>query len=105
MDSVGERLWARVDQGPDCWVWLGAKRRRGYGQLHIGNQWLSTHRLAWELTYGPIPAGLFVCHHCDNPPCCRPDHLFLGTAADNNRDTKAKGHLRLPPPGTRWPRA
>lgn len=50
-----------------------------------------THRLAWQLANGPIPIGMFVCHHCDNPPCCNPEHLFLGTALDNNRDRHEKG--------------
>jgi len=96
MDSVGERLWARVDQGPDCWVWPGAHDRNGYGTIKADRRTWATHRLAWTLTYGPIPAGLLVCHHCDNPPCCRPDHLFLGTAADNSADMVSKNRGRRP---------
>lgn len=51
------------------------------------------HRVAWELSFGPVPAGLFVCHHCDNPRCVRPDHLFVGTHDANMRDRDRKGRL------------
>lgn len=100
--SPETRLWARVDKsgGPDvCWPWTGARRAEGYGMISDGNGHnTGTHRLAWTFTNGPIPAGLFVCHRCDNPPCCNPAHLFLGTNADNARDRADKGrgnaHLR-----------
>jgi hypothetical protein len=79
-----------------CWVWLGGKIR-GYGQVHmppIGHKparsW-SAHRLSWEVHRGPIPPWMLVCHRCDNPSCWNPDHLFLGTNADNVRDGRAKG--------------
>ena len=73
-------FWARVDKSGDCWEWSGARneQRGGYGMLNLrrGNRKspLGAHRIAWELTYGQIPVGLFVCHHCDNPPCVRPEH-------------------------------
>ena len=74
-----------------CREWTGKRARNGYG--HVGWRRLSmgAHRLAWILTHGPIPDGLWVLHHCDNPPCCEPTHLFLGTAADNSADCEAKG--------------
>lgn len=70
--------------------WTGATLK-GYGQIGDGRCLRYTHRVAWELVNGPIPDGMHVCHHCDNPPCCNVDHLFLGTDADNNADMIAKG--------------
>jgi len=73
--------------------WSGSRGRDGYGSIHVGPQTILTHRLAWELAHGPIPDGLCVLHHCDNPPCCNPAHLWLGTPADNAADRDAKGRL------------
>jgi len=95
MLSVEDRLWSRIDQGPDCWVWPGGHDKDGYGHIKVDRIQQSTHRLAWTLTHGPVPAGMLVLHHCDNPPCCRPDHLFLGTHADNMRDRATKGRNQL----------
>lgn len=93
---VADRLWSRVVIMPSgCLEWTGAKKRYGYGTISdlsgSGRKNLPTHRLAWELTYGPIPDGLFICHRCDNPPCCNPDHLFLGTHTENMADMRSKG--------------
>ena len=76
--------------GDDCWLWEGCIDRRGYGR--IGRE--RAHRRMWQSCHGPIPAGMFVCHTCDNPPCVRPDHLFLGTHTDNMRDMVSKGRGR-----------
>jgi hypothetical protein len=86
-----ERLWSRVDKTGDCWVWLGSGTTDRYGQIRVGSKMVYVHRLAYELTYGVIPAGMSVLHRCDNPSCCRPEHLFLGTQQDNIRDMENKG--------------
>lgn len=74
-----------------CDEWTGARSSKGYGQRFKDGRVQYTHRLAWEEAHGPIPAGLYVLHHCDNPPCREIEHLFLGTAADNTADMMAKG--------------
>jgi hypothetical protein len=93
--------YVNVNQETGCWEWNRGKTSRGYGAFSCGKQTplRSSHRLAWEIFNGPIPAGLFVCHKCDNPPCCNPDHLFLGTNSDNILDSMAKGRSKGPPPG------
>jgi hypothetical protein len=93
---VADRLWEKIEVGPDweCWPRSGAHNSKGYGHLDVQGITLDAHRLVWEYTYGPIPDGLRVLHHCDNPPCCNPEHLFLGTDLDNVRDMDAKGRRR-----------
>lgn len=89
------RFWSKVDKsgGPTaCHPWIGAlKGSAGYGSFSHKNKSVLAHRKAYELTYGPITEGMKVLHHCDNPPCCNPIHLFEGTTADNNADKVAKG--------------
>jgi len=80
--------------GDGCWLWQGATQRDGYGLFRVDGRRRVAHRIALELYTGvPIPVDKFVCHHCDNPPCVRPSHLFIGTAADNVADMVAKGRL------------
>lgn len=88
-------FWARVDMsGPGCWEWQGCTDRCGYGKVgHLGKT-KRAHRRAYELSNGPIDPGLCVCHRCDNPRCCNPGHLFLGTHADNMSDRDAKNPHR-----------
>jgi hypothetical protein len=89
---LGERFWLKVRKGEGCWEWQGARLPHGYGHLSVPDRGhVNAHRIAWELTNGEIPDGLWVLHHCDNPPCVRPDHLFLGTAQDNVDDSIRKG--------------
>jgi hypothetical protein len=90
------RLWRRVEKkGPDeCWLWTGITDACGYGMLRRGGStpgWHKAHRLAYTLSVGPIPEGLHVLHRCDCPACCNPQHLWVGTHADNMRDRDAKG--------------
>jgi len=91
---MDERFWSRVDKSGDCWIWTGYRDRKTYGiveRRRDGRRETRAHRWAWILTHGPIPDGLFVLHRCDNPPCVRPDHLWLGTTDDNMADMAAKG--------------
>ena len=96
-----DRFWDKVDRsgGPDaCWPWLAARRDDGYGIVRgdapRGTPCnLKAHRVAWELTNGPIADGLFACHACDNTSCCNPGHLFLGTNEDNLKDAAGKGRM------------
>jgi hypothetical protein len=86
------RFENRITRGVGCWEWQGnINPVSGYGRLQFEKQMLFAHRVAYELYVGPIPEGMVICHHCDNPPCVRPDHLFLGTHADNVADKMNKG--------------
>jgi hypothetical protein len=113
--SSEDRLLGKRHIDPDtgCWLWTGGGIAKGYGMLQIRYRHVLAHRLAWEVWRGPIPDGLCVLHHCDNPPCFNPDHLFLGTRADNNADKVRKGRSGFTtgprpgrfPPGSAHPKA
>lgn len=88
-----KRFWSKVDvRAPgDCWEWMCGKRRGGYGGFSLNRKTVRAHRVAYELAHGPIEKGLLVRHKCDNPACCNPNHLEVGTNADNMADMVARG--------------
>ena len=95
-----ERFWENVSKTETCWVWIGHRKETNYGVISEGKRKgrpKSAHRYSWEIHNGPIPEGLCVLHRCDNPPCVNPEHLFLGTLADNAQDMLAKGRGRWGP--------
>lgn len=93
------RFWENVERSGDnrCWNWIGTRDNNGYGKIGVGGaefgRDLKAHRVSYELRYGPIPAGLNVCHACDNPSCVNPNHLFVGTQKDNAQDMSMKGRI------------
>lgn len=101
---VEQRFWSLVEIGePDqCWNWTGARQERGYGKYLFEGKVSKSSRVAWILTYGPVPDGLHVLHNCpegDNPRCCNPRHLWLGTHQHNMDDMVAKGRDNRGIPG------
>lgn len=104
-DPVRERFWSKVDKNgpvpvhrPDlgpCWVYTEHTAEAGYGQFCLRRgEFRLAHAVSYALTKDPVPPRMHVCHHCDNPPCCNPAHLFLGTSADNALDCVSKGRAR-----------
>ena len=101
MFSHDKAFWAKVDvRGPDeCWEWRGDRSEANYGNVYRRidgrKRRLRAHRIAFELSKGPIPSGKFICHTCDNPPCCNPAHLWAGSHADNTADCARKKRMWL----------
>lgn len=93
---LADRFWEKVDRrGPDeCWPWMGVRTSNGYGQLWYARRHRPATHIALALDGRPVPKGMAACHHCDNPPCLNPAHLFVGTNSDNMRDMVAKGRDR-----------
>lgn len=95
-----ERFWSKVNKTKTCWLWTACVLESGYGGFRFNGVCEGSHRVSWKLTYGPIPKGKCVLHHCDVRLCVNPKHFFLGTLADNVRDAQAKG--RIPRNENHW---
>lgn len=102
-DKDLNRFWSKVNVlgKDDCWEWKSGTNGKGYGQFFIrleGKKLIHeyAHRISWMLKFGDIPEGMRICHSCDNPPCCNPDHYFLGTQLDNMQDASRKGRCKVP---------
>ena len=88
-----KRFWSKVKKSDGCWEWTSFRNTKGYGQVGHFHKLYYAHRASWIIKNGEIPKGMCALHKCDNPPCVRPDHLFLGTKLDNWLDQKKKGHI------------
>lgn len=91
--SATDRYWSYVVKGGSCWGWSGAKTRGGYGDIHVNGKMIKAHRFSYELHFGSIPDGMVVRHMCNNPECTNPDHLKIGTQADNMSDAIESGRI------------
>ena len=83
--------YIKINKISDCWEWQARKHKRGYGYYRFNKKWMAASRVAWLIYYGDITDNMYVLHKCDNPACCNPEHLFLGTQKDNMADMVKKG--------------
>ena len=94
LDSIAAaRFWANVHRGNGCWNWTG-HTKRGYGKMRAGGRSWASHRVSYQIHFGPIPEGLYVLHKCDNPSCVNPAHLEAGTQSENIAQAKRRGRMK-----------
>jgi hypothetical protein len=86
-----DRFWSKVQKSDACWIWAASRDDKGYGTFGFDGVVQKAHRVAYQLSVGPIPDGAHILHSCDNPPCVNPAHLRVGTRSDNMRDKVARG--------------
>lgn len=96
-DSVRDRFWKKVQKSDACWTWTAKKNKPGYGIFSFEKKRVLAHRMAWILSVGPIKKAMSICHHCDNPSCVNPAHLFQGTQTENTADRHRKGRTARGP--------
>lgn len=96
--QLGDRFWEKVEKTDSCWIWIGAKKRQGYGVFVIDGKQKLAHRIAYSLTRGPVPESVVLLHACDNRMCVNPSHLVPGTNQQNREDMFYKGR----DPGGQW---
>lgn len=92
-DEQDKRFWLKVTKktSTECWLWTGAKKPTGYGNIRRDKKYTTAHRVSWEMHFGKVPDGMQVLHSCDTPSCCNPHHLMLGTGMSNYIDMVRKG--------------
>ena len=95
--NTPDNFWSKVEVSDGCWNWTAGKFKAGYGAFSVKGKLLKAHRYSWTLFNGEIPEGVLICHHCDNPSCVRPDHLYAGDSQSNVDDKMRRGrHVALP---------
>lgn len=93
LDKMIKIFWSKVDKSKDCWIWLASKDKNGYGQFLYKNL-RRAHKFSYFIHHGILEDGKIICHHCDNPSCINPDHLYAGTHQSNSDDKIARGRAR-----------